>query len=213
MERVEQVERNGTAACGRSPRTNVRRMDPTGAKGSSVLAARFRDQDPDAVREVYRQYGRIVYGVAYRALGNKTLAEEATQQAFLQAWRASATVDAGREIGPWLCTIARRAAIDVYRRESRRMHDDVDDVSPGDAAVITLPPNIEGITEAWEIRAAVAELPDDERDVVRMQHFDGLTHQEIAERLAVPVGTVKSRSFRAHRRLAARLGHLQEVDA
>jgi RNA polymerase sigma factor (sigma-70 family) len=176
-----------------------------------TLAARFRDREPDAIREVYREYGRSVYGVAFRSLGNKSLAEEATQQAFLQAWRASATVDASREIGPWLFTIAKRAAIDVYRREARRVHEDLDDLAPGDPAVITLPPSIEGMSERWEIRTAVDGLPVDERDVVRLQHFAGLTHLEIADRLDIPVGTVKSRSFRAHRRLAACLGHLQEA--
>jgi RNA polymerase sigma-70 factor (ECF subfamily) len=179
----------------------------------ATLAARFRDRDPDAVRQVYREYGRAVYGVAYRALGNPGLAEEAAQQAFLQAWRASATVDASREIGPWLFTIAKRAAIDVYRREARRSHEDVDALAPGDPAVVTLPPNIERLSENWEIHAAVDGLPADERDVVRLQHFGGLTHLEIADRLDIPVGTVKSRSFRAHRRLAASLGHLQEVQA
>jgi DNA-directed RNA polymerase specialized sigma24 family protein len=59
-------------------------------------------------------------------------------------------------------------------------------------------------------RRAVAQLPEDEREVVRLQHFVGLTHAEIAARLGVPTGTVKSRSFRAHRRLAADLGHLRD---
>jgi len=178
-----------------------------------TLSARFRDRDPDAIREVYRRHGRTIYGIAYRTLGNKALAEEATQHAFLQAWRASATVDPARDLGPWLFTIAKRAAIDTYRREARRAHQDVDDVSPSNPAVISLPPNIEGITESWEVRAAVEDLPPDEREVVRLQHFEGLTHPEIAARVGVPIGTVKSRSFRAHRRLASRLGHLQEVTA
>jgi len=182
---------------------------PPGADLS--LTARFRDRDPDAIREVYRRHGKTVYGIAYRTLGNRVLAEEATQHAFLQAWRASATVDPARDLGPWLFTIAKRAAIDTYRREARRVHQDVDEVAPGNPAVVSLPPNIEGITESWEVRAAVEDLPPDEREVVRLHHFEGLTHPEIAERVGVPLGTVKSRSFRAHRRLATRLGHLQEV--
>ena len=56
----------------------------------------------------------------------------------------------------------------------------------------------------WEVRQAVAELPADEQEMVRLQHLDGLTHDQIAERLGVAVGTVKSRSFRAHKRLASR---------
>jgi RNA polymerase sigma-70 factor (ECF subfamily) len=174
------------------------------------LAHRFQAGDPDAVRDVYQQYGGLVFAVAHKVLGDRGLAEEATQQAFVQAWRAAATYDPTRELGPWLATIARRAAIDVHRRESRRTAERIDDVSPAHPAVVTLPPSAEQAYDVWEVRRAIAALPDDERDVVRLQHVEGLTHTEVAERLGVPVGTVKSRSFRAHRRLAAQLGYLRE---
>jgi RNA polymerase sigma factor (sigma-70 family) len=174
------------------------------------VSARFRDGDPEAVRAVYRDYGRLVFSVAYRILGDRGLAEEATQQAFLKAWRASDSFDADRELGPWLASIARRAAIDVSRREAIRAADPLDSVSPGEPALISRPESAEAIYDVWAVREAVAELPAQEREIVRLQHFGGLTHGEIAERLKMPVGTVKSRSFRAHRRLAAVLGHLRE---
>ena len=81
---------------------------------------------------------------------------------------------------------------------------------PKSRALIAEPPDIERAFEAWELRRALDELPADERELVELSHLQGLTHTEIAEQLGVPVGTVKSRSFRAHRRLAARLGHLRE---
>ena len=174
------------------------------------VASRFRDGDTDAVRDVYREYGRLVYAVAHKVLGDRTLAEDATQQAFVQAWKAAATFDPSRDLGPWLATIARRAAIDVHRREARRGAQAIDDVMPGHPAVVTLPPSAEQAYDVWEVRRAIDELPTDEREVVRLQHLDGLTHAEVAERLDVPVGTVKSRSFRAHKRLAGRLGYLRE---
>ena len=170
----------------------------------------FRTGDPEAVRAVYREYGRLVYGVAHKVLGDHRLAEDATQQAFVQAWRASASVDPTRELGPWLATIARRAAIDVHRRESRRPAQALDEVSPAHPAVVALPPSAEQAYDVWEVRRAIDELPAEEREVVRLQHLDGLTHAEVAERLAVPIGTVKSRSFRAHKRLAGRLGYLRD---
>jgi RNA polymerase sigma factor (sigma-70 family) len=176
----------------------------------STLAERFRAGNEDAVRAIYREYGRLVFSVAYRALGDRSLAEEATQQTFVQAWRAAATFDPRREMGPWLATIARRVAIDVHRREHRRDHDHLDDVSPMDPSLVAAPPDIERAFEGWEVRRAIDELPPDERELVELQHLYGLTHTEIAARIDVPVGTVKSRSFRAHRRLAARLGHLRE---
>jgi RNA polymerase sigma factor (sigma-70 family) len=173
------------------------------------VAERFRDGDPEAVRELYRRYGPLVYAVAYRALGDRDTAEEAVQQTFLQAWRAARSFDPLREPGPWLATIARRVAIDLHRREARRAAERLDDASAADAAVVTLPPDVERLHDVWEVRQALAELPEDERRLVTLQHLRGLSHREIAEQLAVPVGTVKSRSHRAHRRLAARLGHLR----
>lgn len=170
----------------------------------------FAAGDPDAVRQVYDEFGRLVFTVANRILGNRSLAEEATQQTFVQAWRAAATFDRTRELGPWLATIARRVAIDIHRREARRPTMPMDDASPSDAALVTLPPSVDQTYHVWQVRAAVDALPPDEREIVRLQHLDQLTHAEIAERLAVPIGTVKSRSFRAHRMLASRLGHLRE---
>jgi RNA polymerase sigma factor (sigma-70 family) len=172
-------------------------------------ATRFRDGDPDAVRAVYQEYGRLVYAVAYKVLRDRGLAEEATQQAFVQAWRGARRFEPTRELAPWLATIARRVAIDIHRRESRQVHERLDDVGTN-PAIVVLPESAESAYDVWEVRRAVDELPAEERDVVRLQHLEGLTHVEIADRLGVPTGTVKSRYFRAHRHLAARLGHLRE---
>ncbi len=174
------------------------------------VRTRFREGDPDAVRAVYRAYGKVVYAVAYRVLGDRGLAEEASQQAFLKAWRAATSVDLSRELGPWLAMIAKRSAIDVYRREAVRTADPLESVAPGDPALASNPESAEVIYDAWAVREAVDGLPADEREVVRLQHFEGLTHTEIAEKLKLAVGTVKSRSFRAHRRLAGQLAHLRE---
>jgi RNA polymerase sigma-70 factor (ECF subfamily) len=173
-------------------------------------AERFRDGDPDAVRAVYRAYGGLVFGIAYKMLGDRGLAEEASQQTFVQAWRGARAFDPTRELGPWLATIARRVAIDIHRREARRTHDHLDDVDPGHPAVVTLPPSTDTAFEVAEVRAALADLSTDEQQVVRLQYLEGLTQAEVSERLGVPLGTVKSRSFRAYRHLATRLGHLRE---
>jgi RNA polymerase sigma factor (sigma-70 family) len=175
----------------------------------AAVVSRFRSGDPDAVRAVYRDYGKLVYAVAYKALGDRGLAEEATQQAFVQAWRASSTYDPSRDLGPWLATIARRAAIDIHRRESRRRHESIDVTGPDDPALVTLPPSIERLYDIWQVRQALEQLSPEDATLVRLQHVDGLTHAEISERLGIPLGTVKSRTFRAHRRLAGLLGHLR----
>jgi RNA polymerase sigma factor (sigma-70 family) len=174
------------------------------------LRARFRQGDEDAVREIYRSHGRLVYAVSYKVLGDRGLAEEATQQTFVKAWRAAQSFDEQRELGPWLAAIERRVAIDVYRREAVRAADPLDSVAAGEPALVSSPQAAEAIYDVWEVRGAVAQLAPDEQEVVRLQHLDGFTHVQIAERLGVAVGTVKSRSFRAHKRLAAMLGHLRE---
>ncbi|MGH9135228.1 MAG: RNA polymerase sigma factor [Ilumatobacteraceae bacterium] len=170
----------------------------------------FRRGDPDAVRGVYREYGRLVFAVARNMLASRELAEEATQQTFVKAWQAASNFDATRALGPWLTTIARRTCIDLHRREARRSATNLDDVSAAHPSLVTAEPDIAERYDAWAVRQAIDELPDDERTVVRLQHVEGLSHSEVADQLGVPIGTVKSRSFRAHRRLAAALGHLRE---
>ncbi len=171
------------------------------------LAAAFRTGSQAAVRAVYERYSGAVFGIALSVLGDRELAADASQVTFLNAWRACRSLEPGRPMAPWLYTIARRAAIDLYRRRAHTP----EPMEPDDQATITLPPSMEGIWEAYQIRIALDALPSEERDVVRAQHFGGLTHTQIAEQLSLPVGTVKSRSHRAHRRLAAMLGHLVEV--
>src|SRR6516165_2383147 len=124
----------------------VRRPRATGSVRSVVDRAvrrRFRDGDSDAVRAVYRSYGRLVYAVAYKVLGDRGLAEEATQQAFLKAWRAAASFEPSKELGPWLATIARRAAIDVHRREARHAHGPREDADPAAPGLVSLPPSVD----------------------------------------------------------------------
>ena len=162
----------------------------------------FRAGDESSVRAVYEQFGRLVFTVCHRVLGNRSLAEEATQQTFVQAWRGAASFDEGRELGPWLATIARRVAIDIHRREARRAHESLESASPTESALITLPPAAEQIYETWQVREAIDALGPDEREVVRLQHMQGMSHPEIAERLGIPLGTVKSRIRLAMRALS-----------
>lgn len=171
---------------------------------------RFRAGDDDAVRTLYRHYGRLVFTVALRILGDRQLAEDAAQQAFLQAWRAASTFDIDRDPAPWLATITRRVAIDMQRSEARRPSTSLEVASADEPALVSLPPSAETVWETWQVRAAIDDLQPDEREIVRLQHIEGHTQSEIAERLGLAVGTVKSRSFRAHQHLATRLKHLRE---
>jgi RNA polymerase sigma-70 factor (ECF subfamily) len=177
----------------------------------AAVVAAFARREPSAVRAFYENYGRLVYAVAYRALGQRELAEEATQQTFVQAWQAADRFDTARDPAPWLATIAKRVAIDLHRREARRTANALHDLAHDDAAIITLPPDMASLDAVWHVRRAIDSLPIDEATVVRLQHLDGLTHAEIADKLGIALGTVKSRSHRAHGKLATALGHLREM--
>lgn len=172
------------------------------------LMRRFGAGDPEAVQQMYELFGGPVFAVAYRALGDRGLAEEAVQQTFLQAWRSADKFESGRAPAPWLYAIARRVAVDLYRRERR--HVSSDGVEP---EIAVLPASFERMWEAWEVRSALLRLPDDEREILEATHFRELSHSEAAELLGIPVGTVKSRSHRAYRRLAAELAHMKEAYA
>ena len=186
---------------------------PHEVQRDTELALAFRDGDEDAVRTLYERFGGLVFTVAHRILGDGQRAEDVTQPVFLQAWRHADHFDAGRDFAPWLATIARRAAIDALRKEQRRLAEALDHADPSDSALVTLPPSAEQIETVWSVRTAIDSLDPNEREVIRLQHLQGHMHSEIAEQLGVAVGTVKSRSHRAHRRLATRLGHLrQDVD-
>jgi RNA polymerase sigma-70 factor, ECF subfamily len=181
----------------------VRRPVPLPAPETDVLR-RFAAGDEAAFAEVYERYARPMYTVALQVVGRPELAADAVQQAFVQAWRAAASFTPDADLAPWLFTITRRAAIDAWRKERRHVVMDVDELEepsvPG--------PSLETQWEAWEVRQALGELPGDEQEVVRLAYVDGLTQSEVAERLAIPIGTVKSRTHRAHRRLGTLLSHL-----
>jgi len=173
------------------------------------LAEPFRAGDPDAVRAVYRRYAGSMLVLARSRLADPEQAHDAVQQAFLQAWRAAGSYDPRRPLSTWLYAITRRVCVDLYRRDRRRPALTETGDAP-DAPVVDLAPvGVERDWQAHEVRAAVDGLRADERDIIRLAYFEGLSLPEVAERLDLPVGTVKSRSFRVHRRLAQQHGHLR----
>ncbi len=165
------------------------------------MLGRFRDGDEEAVKAVYNRFSGAVYAISVSILRDPGRAADATQQTFVKAWRSASSFDPNREFAPWVYSIARRTAIDIYRKEKRRIPSDkVDAVAEGTS--------MERVWEVFQVRLAVDQLTVEERQVVAMSHFEGLTHAEIAEGLDIPLGTVKSRSHRAHRHLVELLGHL-----
>src|SRR5688500_7309989 len=143
------------------------------------LAERFAAGDERALGEAFDEYAGPMMAGATRRLADRRLAEEAVQQAFVQAWRAAGSYDPERPLGPWLRSIVRRTAVDAWRRERRHESHDIDHVAPGDLPSVS-PPSIEDASDAWELRQALDRLPAAERAVVQLAHLDQLSHPEIA---------------------------------
>lgn len=160
---------------------------------------------PQAIRVIYAAFNKQVFTVTMSMLGNRALAEEALQQTFLNAWRRSASFDSSRSIAPWLYAIARRASIDVYRRERRHDHLQAKEDMPQDGG-----PTIESTWDAWQLRTALDRLRPEDRETLMAVYFEDLGHKQAAEKLGVALGTVKSRVHRAHKRLAELLAHMEQ---
>jgi len=169
------------------------------APDQPTLAERF-STDPDALQECYRAMGPMVLAFIRRLIGPAD-AEDVLQQVFLEVWRSRARFDPGQRLEPWLLDIARKRSIDHLRRQSRR-REDLE--SAGEAAgAIDVVQYANRHVDAAVVRQALAELSAVEREAVVLAYFGQLTYREIANRLEVPLGTVKARVFRGLRSLSA----------
>jgi RNA polymerase sigma-70 factor, ECF subfamily len=174
----------------------------SGPLSNKELVAGLEAGDDVAFARLYVEYGRLVHRVAWHRLRRTDLAEDATQETMLRAWRAASRLDPARPIAPWLATVAARVAIDIGRREAVRATVPLRDANAGAVAVADRTARSD---TAVVVHAAVAELDDDDAVLARMHYFDELTYAEVADRTGTPIGTIKSRSFRMHRQLAALL--------
>jgi RNA polymerase sigma-70 factor (ECF subfamily) len=159
-----------------------------------TLLAQVAQGNEPALGELYDRFGRVAYGLALRILRDKTLAEDAVQDAFLGAWRTAAGFDPGRgTASTWLMTLVHRRAVDLVRREDRRKTDQLDDAPI--ASEERTDEQVAVREERRRVQGALAKLPSDQREALELAYYGGLTQSELSERLGVPLGTVKSRMF------------------
>jgi RNA polymerase sigma-70 factor (ECF subfamily) len=169
-----------------------------------ALVALIARDDEDALAELYDRVSRIAYGLALRVLRDERHAEDAVQEAFLQVWRSAATFRAERaKASTWILTLVHRRAVDLVRREERRQADPITDDS-----IVGQTPQHEQTEEAvWlrfereRVQSALAQLPDVQREALELAYYGGFSQSELAERLGVPLGTIKSRMFAGLARL------------
>ncbi len=172
-------------------------MSPRRDDPDRPLMARIEARDADALAELYDRHAARLLGLARRVLGDGGEAEEVLQEVFLFVWRSAGAFDPGRgQVLTWLLIVTRSRAIDrlrarrgASRPEIRSLEEIADPPASGE--------DVEAASAGrqWQTlcRSAVRELPDDQRRALELAYFEGLTHQEIAERTSTPLGTVKTR--------------------
>ncbi len=202
-------------SCGRAG-SGTRRADLTGLADGALVELLGGGQ-VDALGELYQRHGASCYRLARQVTANDALAEEAVQEAFLGMWRAPGGYRAVRgSVRTWLLGLAHHKAVDAVRRETAQQRRQqaqaaqrlVEPSGGDDPAAITW----RGM-QAAEVRAAVMELPEPQRQVLALAYFGGYTQNEIAALTNAPLGTVKTRTLAAMRRLRARLAPLRSLPA
>lgn len=170
-----------------------------GLSDEDVLAL-VASGEEHALGELYDRFARRVYGLGLHQLGTRTLAEELVQETFLRVWQGAARFDPTRgSAATFVFTIARRHAIDLWRR--RR-------VRPGEGAEArdsAMPNGVDQLLVGLAVREAIDGLSEAHREVITLAHDHGLSQTEIAGRLGIPIGTVKTRTYHALRALRTAL--------
>ena len=166
-----------------------------------ALLSLVASSDDQALAELYDRFGRVAYGLALRILRDGTLAQDAVQEAFLAIWRSADRFLAERaKASTWILTLVHRRSVDLVRREDRRRGEPLE--SAGEPAA---PETVEDEAalgfERRVVQEALSRLQPEQREALELGYYGGLTQSELAERLGLPLGTIKSRMFTGLSRL------------
>jgi RNA polymerase sigma factor (sigma-70 family) len=192
-------------------REPVSAADLGDARDRDLLRRVARGQE-EAFRELFGKYAPTARALALRILRRPFLADETVQEAFLALWRHPQGYERERgSVRAWLMSTVHHRAVDLVRREEahrRRMEGALPEPVPEDPAEQAV--RAVGVPEERAaVRAALADLPAEQRDVIELLYFEGLTQSQVAEQTGLPLGTVKSRVLLAMRRLRAALGRME----
>jgi RNA polymerase sigma-70 factor (ECF subfamily) len=188
------------------------------ALDDEVLITRVASRDSSALEQLYDRYARIVYATALRMLGNAELAEDIVQETFWRVWRRSTSFAIGRgQVAGWIFGIAHNLCIDELRRQRSRPttaqneHEEQAMLDQPDAQSDVVSAAIERERRRI-ILQALAQIPPEQREVLELAYFRGLSQSEIAQRLNSPIGTVKTRTRLALQKMRDLL-HNQKIGA
>lgn len=171
------------------------------AEEAALVARIARGDVQEPIAELHRRYGKRLYRFGYQYLRNEGLADELVQETFVRLWRTAGRFDAAKaSVGTYLFVLARSAAADLYKRPSSRpLVSDVDIPEPA------IPDSVDQIINSLVVREALDSLPSAQAEVIRLTLEEGLTQTQVAQRLNLPLGTVKTRTFFGMRALRAAL--------
>lgn len=185
-------------------------------EAESSILQRLQDRDESALAELYDLLAPWVLGLAERMLHDHDEAEEVLSDVFMQVWTRIDQHDGRGALTPWVLSIARNRALDLLRRRERwwRKADRVEQARVTEDAVdpdhISRDASVPGWPVHREVHAALEALPLEQRRLVMLAFFDGLTHSEIARRTGEPLGTVKTRLRHAQQHLSESLRHVRD---
>ena len=183
--------------------------DADGPSDETLLARIAERRDKAAFAQIFERYGARIKGYMIKTGADSELAEEAAQEALLAVWRKAAQFDPARATAPaWIFAIARNKRVDMIRRTAR-FEPMAEPETVRNGMVETEPASEAAFSELERdaaVRAALADLSEDQREVIRMAFYEGRPHSEIAEALGLPLGTVKSRLRLAFGKLRGALG-------
>ena len=178
------------------------------AEADAEIVKRLQSRDPQALAEIYDRYGRLTYSLILRVVRNAAIAEDLVQETFLRVWNRAQGFDAEKgALGPWLLSIARNRAIDYLRSASGRERNAVEWEELDHPSLYTfMERDILAADNARVLRTALHKLTPQQREVIELAYFEGLTQTEMAERMGQPLGTVKTWVRTALKNLRDELG-------
>ena len=172
---------------------------------SGNLVRRLRQHDPDAMADLYDLYGRLLYVLIVRIVRNPSVAEDLVQESFLRAWnRSSQLSDEYASVGPWLVMIARHCALDYLKSSQAHLSAQVS-IEDAEFPSITIDHEILATDRARMLEGAFRNLSENQKRVIQLSFYEGLSQVAIAERLHQPLGTVKGWARSALSRLRGKL--------
>jgi RNA polymerase sigma-70 factor (ECF subfamily) len=169
--------------------------------------------DDIALEELYQRYGGACYGLARRILRDESLAQDVVQEVFLTTWRGGGYDSTRGSVASWLLAVTHHKAVDLVRKEERlrtrrASEEALEDLAEADGSAED---QAWSLLKAAAVRGALRDLPVDQREVLLLAYYGGYSQREISAITGVPLGTVKSRTLGAMRRLRGALdGQVRE---